>query len=69
VRLHLERDPAALSGQVADPARATHALAQLSDAGLGFSNFTLGQASLDEVFLSLTGRKPPSDAATEEEAA
>jgi ABC-2 type transport system ATP-binding protein len=69
VRLHLERDPAALSARVADPTRATHALAQLSDAGLGLSDFTLGQASLDEVFLSLTGRKATNDAATEEEAA
>jgi daunorubicin/doxorubicin transport system ATP-binding protein len=69
VRLHLERDPATLSARIADPSRATHALAQLSDAGLELSAFTLGQASLDEVFLSLTGRKAANHATTEEEAA
>ena len=69
VPLHRERDPAALSARITEPARATHALAKLSDSGLRVSDFTLGQASLDEVFLSLTGRKPATDAATEEEAA
>ena len=34
---------------------AAHALARLTSAGLGVSDFTIGQPSLDEVFLALTG--------------
>ncbi|MGH3285718.1 MAG: hypothetical protein ACRDPD_13705, partial [Streptosporangiaceae bacterium] len=34
---------------------AAHALALLADAGIGVSDFTLAQPSLDEVFLALTG--------------
>ena len=32
-----------------------HALARLTSAGIGVSDFALGQPSLDEVFLALTG--------------
>jgi ABC-2 type transport system ATP-binding protein len=35
---------------------ATHALAELSRAGVAVTEFSLGQPSLDEVFLALTGR-------------
>jgi ABC-2 type transport system ATP-binding protein len=48
-------DPAALSSRVADPDRVVHALAALSRAGVAVTDFTLGQPSLDEVFLALTG--------------
>jgi ABC-2 type transport system ATP-binding protein len=34
---------------------AAHALARLTGAGIGVSDFALGQPSLDEVFLALTG--------------
>ena len=53
---HLEPDLAALSAPVAGAAQASAALAELSRAGIGLADFSLGQPSLDEVFLSLTGR-------------
>ncbi|HKP94615.1 MAG TPA: ATP-binding cassette domain-containing protein [Fibrobacteria bacterium] len=53
--VHLESDPAALSARVDDMARATEALAELSRSGVSLSDFSLGQPSLDEVFLALTG--------------
>ena len=49
-------DPDRLAAGVPDERRAADALAALADAGLGVAEFTLGQASLDEVFLALTGR-------------
>jgi len=62
--VHLEADPAALSAPVADPERASDAVAALFAAGVEVGNFSLGQPSLDEVFLALTGH-----AAGEEEEA
>jgi ABC-2 type transport system ATP-binding protein len=56
VAVHLESDPAALSAQVSDPEAVAHALVGLSHAGIAVTNFALGQPSLDEVFLALTGR-------------
>ena len=58
----LEPDPAALSAQCADGNRAAEAVAELSRAGVGVASFSLGQPSLDEVFLALTGR-PAEDQA------
>lgn len=52
----LEKDPCALSIQIADSQKATLALAEVARAGIGFSDFSLGQPSLDEVFFALTGR-------------
>jgi ABC-2 type transport system ATP-binding protein len=66
--VHLESDPAALSARTADADRVAHALAELSRAGIGVTNFALGQPSLDEVFLALTGR-PVEEAETTENAA
>jgi ABC-2 type transport system ATP-binding protein len=54
--IRLEADPAALSATVSDPQRVAHALSELAHAGVAVSNFALGQPSLDEVFLTLTGR-------------
>src|SRR5215212_6372932 len=51
----LEPDPAALSVSCADPARAADGVSAVARAGLGIAEFTLGQPSLDEVFLALTG--------------
>ena len=51
----LEPDPAALSVSCADPARAADGVAAVSRSGLGIAEFSLGQPSLDEVFLALTG--------------
>ena len=52
----LEPDPSALSAACADGDRAAEAVAALSRAGVRIAGFTLGQPSLDEVFLALTGR-------------
>ena len=64
--VHLEPDPAALSAPCASGDRAADAVAELSRAGIGIANFSLGQPSLDEVFLALTGR--PAEEQTHEEA-
>ena len=53
---HLDPDPASLAVSCGDPERATEALAALSSAGVQIADFALGQPSLDEVFLALTGR-------------
>jgi ABC-2 type transport system ATP-binding protein len=63
--VHLESDPVALSARVSDPDRVAAALAQLSHAGIALTEFALGQPSLDEVFLALTGH--PADEPTDEE--
>ena len=52
-------DPAALTARTPDGAPAARALTALEDAGLPLAQFALGQPSLDEVFLALTGR--PAD--------
>ncbi|RHW23443.1 ATP-binding cassette domain-containing protein [Nocardioides immobilis] len=62
--VHLEPDPAALSAPCADGNRAAEAVAELSRAGVRVASFSLGQPSLDEVFLALTGH--PADDQTEE---
>ncbi|HEX2070629.1 MAG TPA: ATP-binding cassette domain-containing protein [Thermoleophilaceae bacterium] len=59
----LEADPAALSVPVADAARAAEAVAELGRMGIGLADFSLGQPSLDEVFMALTGH-PAEDPAT-----
>ncbi|MET7281312.1 ATP-binding cassette domain-containing protein [Kribbella sp. NPDC005582] len=48
-------DPAALSARISDPERVARALAELSRSGIDVTEFALGQPSLDEVFLTLTG--------------
>jgi ABC-2 type transport system ATP-binding protein len=67
VPVHLDADPAALSARVADPERVALGLAELSRSGVAVTDFALGQPSLDEVFLALTGR--PADDDAEEDAA
>jgi daunorubicin/doxorubicin transport system ATP-binding protein len=52
--MHLESDPGALSARVALPERVAPALAELADAGIAVTEYSLGQPSLDEVFLALT---------------
>jgi ABC-2 type transport system ATP-binding protein len=63
--VHLEPDPAALSAPCASAARGAQAVAELSRAGVGIANFSLGQPSLDEVFLALTGHPAEEDATDE----
>lgn len=66
--VHLEPDPAALSVSCADTDRGTEAVAELTRAGIGIASFSLGQPSLDEVFLALTGHTA-EDQTLEDEAA
>ncbi|MBA2347247.1 MAG: ATP-binding cassette domain-containing protein [Solirubrobacterales bacterium] len=56
--VQLGGEPDALSVALADPDRAGDALAALAQAGLSVAGFGLGQPSLDEVFLALTGHTP-----------
>jgi ABC-2 type transport system ATP-binding protein len=69
----LASDPAVLTARVPAVDRVASALAALSRSGLVVTEFALGQPSLDEVFLTLTGRPvedvQPADEADEEEAA
>ena len=72
--VHLESDPAALSAPCADGDRAADAVAELSRSGVRIADFSLGQPSLDEVFLALTGHPAEQDdnddaTVTEEQAA
>ena len=67
--VRLEADPAALSASCADADRAAQAVAELSRSGVRVADFSLGQPSLDEVFLALTGHPAEEDAETMEERA
>jgi ABC-2 type transport system ATP-binding protein len=65
--VHDESDPAVISAHVPAQPRAAaagefaaRALGRLTGAGIGVSDFTLGQPSLDEVFLALTGSETVS---------
>ena len=60
----LEPEPAALSAPCEQADRAAEAIAELGRAGVGVADFSLGQPSLDEVFLALTGHTA-EDSATE----
>ena len=51
----LEADPAGLSARVSDAELVAQALTDLSRSGVAVTDFSLGQPSLDEVFLALTG--------------
>ena len=66
-------DPAALTARVPQDdrgadltARGARALAGLSATGIVLTEFTLGQPSLDEVFLALTGSRPEPSTRHEE---
>ncbi len=54
--VHNGTDPHSLSATVDADERVGEALASLARAGVSLSGFSLGQPSLDEVFLALTGR-------------
>jgi ABC-2 type transport system ATP-binding protein len=64
--VHLEPDPAGLQASCASPERAAAAVGELQRAGVEVAGFSLGQPSLDEVFLALTGR-PAEDQTDEHE--
>jgi ABC-2 type transport system ATP-binding protein len=61
--VHLEADPAALTSPCADGDRGAAAVAALSRSGVQVADFSLGQPSLDEVFLALTGHTAEEQAA------
>ncbi len=63
----LEPDPAALSAPCADAGRGAEAVAALARAGIPIAGFSLGQPSLDEVFLALTGHPAEESAPVPEE--
>ncbi|MEW9549824.1 ATP-binding cassette domain-containing protein [Nonomuraea sp. NPDC050783] len=69
--VYLEADPVALTARTAAAGNAAQqaaaALSRLSDAGIVVDDFSLGQPSLDEVFLALTDR--PATTTSEEQAA
>ncbi|MFD2474306.1 ATP-binding cassette domain-containing protein [Amycolatopsis silviterrae] len=67
--VQLEHDPVALTARLSSDARepaadrASRALAELAKAGITVDTFSLGQPSLDEVFLALTARTATEEAA------
>ncbi|PWI16739.1 daunorubicin/doxorubicin resistance ABC transporter ATP-binding protein DrrA [Streptomyces sp. Act143] len=73
--VQLEPDPVALTARLAgvsgDSAaeQASRALAELARTGITVDNFSLGQPSLDEVFLALTGHDTHEAPDAKEEAA
>ncbi|NHU86072.1 ATP-binding cassette domain-containing protein [Kocuria sp. JC486] len=68
-----EADSSALSARLESGQTAAAALAALEESGIGIETFALGQPSLDEVFLALTGKPAreadsnDTDASTESE--
>jgi ABC-2 type transport system ATP-binding protein len=60
--VHPEPDPSALTVACADAERAAHAVAELAGAGIRIADFSVGQPTLDEVFLALTGHHTEPDA-------
>jgi ABC-2 type transport system ATP-binding protein len=69
VEIRLESDPAGMTARMAEPERAAEGLTALARAGIAVADFALGQPSLDEVFLALTGRPAEEPDETEERAA
>ena len=63
--VHLEPDTAALSAPSASADEAAKALAELSRSGMAVATFSLGQPTLDDVFLALTGHPVQQDEATD----
>ena len=54
-------DGLSLTARVQEPDRVAAALARLGEVGIGVREFSLGQPSLDEVFLALTGHPADED--------
>jgi ABC-2 type transport system ATP-binding protein len=57
-----ENDPAALSAACPNAERGAEVIADLVRAGVGIAAFSLGQPSLDEVFMAITGHPADEDA-------
>ncbi|GAA2570842.1 daunorubicin resistance protein DrrA family ABC transporter ATP-binding protein [Winogradskya consettensis] len=58
--VQLDSDPVALTAPAASAERAALALGALAGAGILVDDFSLGQPSLDEVFLALTAQGAPA---------
>jgi ABC-2 type transport system ATP-binding protein len=67
--VELESDRARLSARVGDAALVGAAMGELSSAGIDVAELVMGQPSMDEVFLSLTGRPAGDTTTTTEESA
>jgi len=67
VIVQLEPDLTTLSAHVSDPEQLTQTFTALSQAGIPLTEFSLGQPSLDEVFLSLTGQPIKDETTTQKE--
>jgi ABC-2 type transport system ATP-binding protein len=65
VAVEAPSDPVALLARVSEPERVPDALVELPRAGIAVTDFSLGQPSLDEVFLALTGH--PAEQGTDKE--
>ncbi|MGA9872850.1 MAG: ATP-binding cassette domain-containing protein [Rhodococcus sp. (in: high G+C Gram-positive bacteria)] len=63
----VEADPAALSARLDSASSVAAALPAFEQAGIAVASFAIGQPSLDEVFLALTGH--PTDESTDTEKA
>ena len=63
--VHLEPDAAALSAPSAEAGKAAEAVGELSRSGIAVATFSLGQPTLDEVFLALTGHPVEHDEGTD----
>jgi ABC-2 type transport system ATP-binding protein len=50
-------DPLEVTAKLQNPAQAAEVLTALTRSGIGVAQFSLGNPSLDEVFLALTGRR------------
>ncbi|WP_062072481.1 ATP-binding cassette domain-containing protein [Demequina sediminicola] len=68
VNVETTSDPQALTAAIDDRGRVTRALSALDAEGVGLAQFSLGQPTLDEVFLALTG-SPAEDSASEQDEA
>jgi ABC-2 type transport system ATP-binding protein len=60
--IRLEPDGVTVSARVGNTARVAPALAELGDVGIDVGEFSLGQPTLDEVFMALTGHGAADDA-------
>ena len=67
--VHLEPDPAALSAPCADADRGAEVVAELVRSGIRIADFSLGQPTLDEVFLALTGHPAEEEPAEDDDEA
>jgi ABC-2 type transport system ATP-binding protein len=67
--VQLESDPASLSTRVTEPDRVAAVVTELAKAGVPVGELSLGQPSLDEVFLTLTGHPAEDTTSDSEDAA